>query len=74
MAVRCISIFSLKRFNFIYIFNLSINLSQDAASCRGMSALYIFSNPSMQTGHECFLTIGMVNSCYGPYSILLIFG
>ena len=36
---------------------------------------YIFSNPSIQPGHECFVITGMVNSnCYyGPYSLLLIF-
>ena len=34
---------------------------------------YIFSNPSIQPGHECFLMTGMVNSCYGPYSLLLIY-
>ena len=34
---------------------------------------YIFSNSSVQTGHECFVITGMVNSCYGPYSVLLIF-
>ena len=35
--------------------------------------LYIFSNPSIQTSHECFVITGMVNSCYGPCSLLLIY-
>ena len=34
---------------------------------------YILSNTSVQPGHEGFVIIGMVNSCYGPYSLLLIF-
>ena len=33
---------------------------------------YIFSNPSIQPGHECFVITGVVNSCYGPYSLLSI--
>ena len=33
---------------------------------------YMFSNPSIQPGHECFVITGMVNSCYGPYSLLSI--
>ena len=34
---------------------------------------YMFSNPSIQSGCECFVITGMVNSCYGPYSLLFIF-
>ena len=34
---------------------------------------YIFSNLSIQPGHKCFVITGMVSSCYGRYSILLIF-
>ena len=34
---------------------------------------YVFSNPSMQPGHKCFVFIEMDNSCYGPYLLLLIF-
>ena len=33
---------------------------------------YIFSNPSMQPGHECSSITGMLNSCY-LYSLLLVF-
>ena len=33
---------------------------------------YIFSNPSIQPGHECFVFTGVVNSCYGPYSLLSV--
>ena len=33
---------------------------------------YIFSNPAIQPGHECFVITGVVNSCYGPYSLLSI--
>ena len=35
--------------------------------------LYIFSNPSTQSGYECFVIMEMVNSFYVPYSFLLIF-
>ena len=35
--------------------------------------LYIFSNPKIQSDHECFVITGVVNSGYGLYSLLLIF-
>ena len=34
---------------------------------------YIFSNSSVQSGYESFIITRKVNSCYGPYSLLLIF-
>ena len=34
---------------------------------------YIFSNPSIQSGYECFAITGIVDSCYGPHSLLFIF-
>ena len=34
---------------------------------------YIFSNSSIQPGHDCFVTTWMVNSCYHLYILLLIF-
>ena len=34
---------------------------------------YIFSNSSIQPGHDCFATTWMVNSCYHLYILLLIF-
>ena len=27
----------------------------------------------VQPGHECFVITGMTNSCYGSYSLLLVF-
>ena len=32
----------------------------------------IFSNLSIQPGHECFVITGTVNPCYGLYSLSLI--
>ena len=32
----------------------------------------IFLNPSTQPGHECSVIIGLVSSCYGLYSLLLL--
>ena len=36
--------------------------------------LYIFSNPSIQPGQECFVIPGVVKSFYGLCSLSLIFG
>ena len=34
---------------------------------------YVFSNPSIQSGYECFVVTWIVSSCYGPYSLWFIF-
>ena len=34
---------------------------------------YMFSKTSLESGYDCFVISGMVNSCYGPYSLLFKF-